>query len=343
MPKPSHTPPVIAIIGCGAIAERFHLPALARHPAVLERLILVDPIVERARELASTYKIATVATDYREVLKTVGGAVLAVPPSLHYSISLDCIRNGVHVLCEKPLAESSAQVHEIFSEAEKSGVAVLVNNTRRLYPSSRKVHLMLREGEIGRPRYLEFYEGEEFDWPSASGFYFGLHGSRKGVLLDKGAHILDLVCWWLGGKPRLISYEDDSLGGSEAVAKLSFEFGGCRGKVHLSWLSKLNNFFRIQGESGSIEGGIFDWRSITMLSSTGKKVRIRTDSEQHALSDFGMAIIDNFLGIITECAQPVVSPRDVADSITLIEECYASRSRFAMPWHNTLHRIAHEQ
>ncbi len=339
--KEAHgSPPAIAIIGCGAIAESFNLPALARHPAVLERSILVDRDAERARQLARQYGIARVVADYRDVLKDVDGAVIAVPHHLHHPIALECIRNDVHVLCEKPLAESACQVQEIIDEARKSGVAVLVNNTRRLYPSSTKVHQLIQEGHIGRPRYLEFYEGEEYDWPSASGFYFGSRGSARGVLLDKGAHVLDLVCWWLGGKPRLVSYEDDSLGGSEAVAKLSFEYGDCRCKVHLSWLSKLRNCFRIEGESGSIDGGIYDWRSVSIVSRTGRKTIIRTDSECRTLSDFGKAIIDNFLGVISEGVQPVVSPRDVADSITLIEECYADRSRFEMPWYDTLHRIA---
>ena len=160
------------------------------------------------------------------------------------------------------------------------------------------------------------------------------------MLLDKGAHVLDLVCWWLGGKPRLTSYEDDSFGGSEAVAKLSFEACDFRGKVHLSWLSKLQNSFRIQGESGSIEGGIYDWRTLNVSSRSGRKEIIRTNTELREISDLSSLLIDNFLNVITQGAPPLVSPGDVIDSIALIEECYARRARFAMPWHDTLQRIA---
>ncbi len=338
--KASSTPPTIALIGCGAITKSFHLPALARYAAVVERAILVDRDVGRARELAHQYGITRVAGECREILNTVDGVIVATPHHLHHTISLDCVRNGVHVLCEKPLAESVHEIQEILTEAGRAGVSVSVNNTRRLYPSSQKIPQLIAEGQIGRPISVEFLEGAEFDWPSASGFYFASNGMGRGVLLDKGAHVLDLVCWWLGGKPGIISYEDDSLGGAEAVAELSFEFGDCRGKVHLSWLSKLRNSFRIRGKSGSIEGGIYDWRSLTIRSNTGRKSIIRTDSEHRTLSDFGKTIIDNFLAIITEGAQPLVSALDVADSIALIEECYARRSRFAMPWHDTLYRIS---
>ena len=330
----------IAIVGCGAISRTFHLPALARHPAVIEKLILVDTNIDAAKTLARDYGISQVATNYREVLATVAGVIVAAPHRLHHAVSLDCVRNGVHVLCEKPLAESIPQVEEIITEAEKSGVTVSVNNTRRLYPSSQKIQQLISQGHIGRPVSLEFSEGEEYGWPSASGFYFGARSSAKGVLLDRGAHVLDLICWWLGGKPRLTSYEDDSLGGSEAVAKLSFETGDCRGKVHLSWLSKLNNSFRIKGESGSIEAGIYDWRTLRVGLRSGKEEIIRANTQCREISDLSRLLIDNFVNVITQGAQPLVSPGDVVNSIALIEECYARRARFAMPWHDALQRIA---
>lgn len=335
--------PVIAVIGCGAIAQSAHLPALARHRPVLERLILVDRDLERATRLARQYEINRIEADYRDVLHKLDGAVVAVPHDLHHSISIDCIKNGIHVLCEKPLAESAAQVHEICIEAEKSGVTVSVNNKRRRFPSSKKVNEMLRQGEIGQPQGMEFSEGEEYDWPITSGFCFGSRGSGKGVLLDKGAHVLDLVCWWLGGKPKLISYEDDSLGGSEAVAKLSFVVGECRGQVHLSWLSKLRNAFRIQGESGSIEGGIFDWRDVTIVSRNGRKTEIRGDSDFTTIADVNKELIDNFLDVIHNRARPLIAAHEVVDSIALIEECYSKRSRFAMPWDDTLYRFSNEE
>lgn len=338
--KTSGNVPVIAIIGCGAIAESFHLPALARHPTVRKNLILVDRNLERAQALATRYGVGAYCRDYQEILKTIDGAVIAVPHALHYSIALDCVRNGVHVLCEKPLAESMAQLNEIVTEAERTAVAVSVNNNRRLFPSFRKVQQLIASRDIGSIRHLEICHGEKFDWPSATASYFGAHSSGKGVLLDTGAHIVDLVCWWLGGKPGVICYEDDSLGGSEAVAKLSFKYGDCTGRIHLSWLSKLQNSFRIRGEWGSIEGNTYDWRTITVGSRSGKRTKIRARTEFRDLSDLGRMLIDNFLDIISKGVHPLVSPRDVMDSVALIEECYACRGRFAMPWHDVLHRIA---
>ena len=337
--KADDSPVTIAIIGCGAIAESFHLPALARHPTVRKNLILVDRNLERAQALAARYDVEAYCRDYQEILKKIDGAVIAVPHALHYEISLDCVRSGVHVLCEKPLAESIVHLNEIVTEAKRVGVAVAVNNNRRLFPSFRKVQQLIASGEIGSTRHLEICHGEKFDWPSATASYFGAHSSGKGVLLDIGAHVLDVACWWLGGKPRLISYADDSFGGAEAVERLSFEHGTCRGEVHLSWLTKLKNLYRVHGEFATIEVGIYDWRSVSVVSRTGKPVRIRTNSGQHKFSDLANVVLDNFLDVIRYGHKPLVTAHDVAGSIELINECYSARSRFQIPWHDTLERI----
>jgi predicted dehydrogenase len=331
--------PTVAVIGCGAIASMRHVPELAKHPGVAERLVLVDQDLDRARELARAFRVASVAADYRDVLAGVDGVVIALPHHLHCRVALDCLRAGVHVLCEKPLAESAADVAELVAAAEQSHVTLAVNNTRRLFPPSIKVHELLRAGAIGAVRFLGYYDGAKYGWPSASGFAFGLRGTGKGVLLDVGAHVLDLVCWWLGRQPQVTTYADDSFGGSEAVAKVSFTDGEARGEVHLSWLAKLRNGFRIEGETGSIVGSVYDWHAVDLVSRSGKRRRIPLDSRIRTSSDAGRLVVENFLGVIQSGRPPLVSGQDVAPSIAMIEECYARRRRFDMPWHDDWEHI----
>jgi predicted dehydrogenase len=332
--------PAVAVVGCGAIAAALHVPTLAKHPELRERLVLVDRDLDRARRLAHEFGVASVAADYRDVLARVDGVVIALPHHLHFGVAVECLRAGVHVLCEKPLAESAAEVAELVAAAEQSRVTLAVNNTRRLFPPSKKVHELLSQGEIGAVRFLGYYDGAKYDWPSASGFAFGLQGTGKGVLLDVGAHVLDLVCWWLGHQPKVTAYADDSFGGSEAVARLSFADGGgggdggAHGEVHLSWLAKLRNGFRIEGEAGSIVGSVYDWRALELASRSGKRKLIPLNSHVRTTSDVGRLVVENFLDVIRSGRSPLVSGQDVAASIAMIEECYARRRRFDMPWHD---------
>ena len=330
------TAPAIAVIGCGAIARSAHVPALAQHPRVRARTILVDQDRARANALAGEFGIATTAADYRDVLPDVQGAVIALPHHLHFPVALDCLRAGVPVLCEKPLAASATEGAQLVAAAKRARVGLAVNHIRRLFPPSQAVRYLLHQGAIGTVRFIGYYDGAKYDWPAASGFAFGLRSGGKGVLFDIGAHVLDLICWWLGRPPRVTDYIDDSCGGSEAVAKVSFadEHGTLRGEVHLSWLAKLQNGFRIEGDEGTITGSIFDFESlhVTSKSNGTRRKTVPITTRVRSLADIAPLIMENFLAVIAGDEEPLVPGRDVVPSIGLIEECYARRRRFPMPW-----------
>lgn len=322
----------LALIGCGAISEAFHLPALREHSERVERLVLVDPDGQRARGLASQFPNSEVAGHHAGVLPDVDGAIVASPPHTHHSIAIACVEHGVPVLCEKPLSESAAKARELVSAAHDHGVEVAVNNTRRLYPANRRIKEMLAGGILGNVRRLEFAEGERFEWPAVSDFYFGPESDGRGVLLDKGAHVLDLACWWLGEKPRVVSFRDDYMGGTEAMCRLDFEADECSGTVVLSWLRKLENTFRVSGEQGTVETTVFGWDSITHRDERGRERTVRPSGERHVKADFASMLIENFLDVAGGEAEPFVPAASVQHSIELIEDCYEARERFDMPW-----------
>jgi predicted dehydrogenase len=327
--------PRIALVGCGAIAESFYMPVLAGDRALRKNLILVDKDEIRAASLAEKYGVANWSTDYAKVVSKVEGAVIATPPHLHYEMVMAFLRAGTHVLCEKPLAESRRHVDEMIKLAGENKVEILVNNTRRLFPSYRKVKELIASGAIGRVKSVQYYEGAEFSWPTVSGFYSNAKAAGpKGVLLDRGAHVLDLICWWLEAKPNLLSYYDDSFGGCEALATVRFEFEMGQGEVMLSWFNRLQNCYVIQGERGFIEGEISDWQRLTMKSDTEGRLQDLVLRPRVSESDFANQLLDNFRGVLAGEDKPIVSAAGVADSIAWIEECYANRRRFEMPWMN---------
>jgi predicted dehydrogenase len=339
-PTPGASIPRIAVIGCGAIARTAHLPALVKHPELVPRLVLVDHTEERARALADEFGIPRTATDYAGVLADVDGVVVTVPHHLHYRISMDCLRAGKHVLCEKPLAESPAEAREMIAAAEASGVTLSVNHTRRLYPSNRRVHQLVREGAIGKLRRIQFFWGEKFDWPAASGFYFGVGGAPHGVMLDKGPHALDLVCWWLGGKPEVVSVLDDSFGGGEAMISLALQHESCVVDAQFSFLSRYPNTFTLEGDSGRIEGSLYDFRVFDLVTPGGARRRIKLETPARSIDDFAFEMMDNFLAVIRGTERPLVPATDILDNVILIDECYARRQRYDMPWHECWRRVA---
>ena len=101
--------PRMALIGCGAIAESFHVPALESRSTLRGRVVPVDPNIDRAERMARRLGASRVASDYREVLGSVDGVIVATPHSQHVPIALECLRQKIHVLCEKPVAETPEQ------------------------------------------------------------------------------------------------------------------------------------------------------------------------------------------------------------------------------------------
>lgn len=331
----------MAVIGCGAITEALHLPALSRHPDVISRAICVDPNLDRAQAMATKFGASRAVERYEDVIGDIDGAIVAVPPSLHYGVTLSLVNRQVNVLCEKPLTETGEQARDVIARAAQTGAALCVNNYRRLYPSSIKTKELIETGALGTVRQFEFSWGEKFDWPAASGSYFGLAAGGRGVLADKGSHLLDLACWWLGGKPDITSYEDDSMGGTEAAATLKFRIKECEGVLRLSWLSRYENTFEIEGDRATVTGHLFDWNTLGLqMSGSADRRTLRLPTAAKIPEDLGSSMIDNFLDVLRGHAVPVVAGADVLPSIELIDECYARRRRMSLPWYDSWRRIA---
>lgn len=323
--------PRIALIGCGAIAESYYLPALARHPRVLEALILVDQNIDRARKLGEAFNVKQPFADYRELLNKADGVIIALPTLLHHPISMEFLSRGVPVLCEKPLAESADKAVEMIELAHKMGVALATNYQQRLWPQFVKVKELISDRSLGEPVRIKYQAGDKFNWPTVSGFYFNAGGIGRGILLDRGAHALDHICWWLGGKPKIVVSQNDSFGGIDAVAHVKFEHNKCLGEVKLSWLSNYPGKFVVEFERGSIEGEIYYPQSVLMKTGTGPQKRVKLKSKTYKA--LGYRMVDNFIGVVVGSEKPLVSGSDVLDSISFTDECYTSATRFEMPWY----------
>jgi len=326
-------PPKIALIGCGAIAKEYYLPALTRDTYILNNLVLVDSHRERAQKLATKFEVARYIVDYHEVLDEVEGVIIAVPTHLHHPITMEFLSRGVHVLCEKPLAESANKARMMVEQARKTGVALAVNYLQRLIPSFAKVKELLAEKTLGEPLSITYFVGEEFKWPTVSGFYFNSPISSGGVLRDRGAHVFDHICWWLGEKPKLVSSQNDAFGGREAVAYVQFEHQKCIGEVKLSWLASFPCRFMVECERGTIEGDVYDYQSILLKRGVGQNQRINLKSRDKTKVDIACKVVANFMRVVKNNELPLVSGSDVLDSIKFIDECYEAATRFDMPWY----------
>ena len=324
--------PQIALVGCGAVSEKYFLPTFSRYPNCAEALVLVDTNLRQAAALGEKFGIRRIVERYDGLPGSVDAAVIATPHHLHAPMSIDFLKAGTHVLVEKPLAMSLAEAERMIAAADESGRILMVNNCRRLFSSYRHVKSILDARELGAVRSIRMEDGSPFEWPSVSGFYTLDSKNARGVLFDRGAHTLDILCYWLGKAPEVVLAEYDSFGGAEALFKLKLSADGVDVNTRFSRLFRLENRYVITCDNGTISGGMFDWSRIE-LEQGGRREEVLTGQKGMVYEDILRELIDNFVAAASGLGEPVFPASDVAPSIGVIQQAYDKASRFVLPWY----------
>ncbi len=138
----------IAVIGAGLIG-RTHVRLAAAEPAC-DLVAIVDPAPEAealARQVGASWY-----ADVQALLaaEAIDGAIVAVPNALHLPVGRACAAAGVHMIVEKPVADTVAAGLELVEAAEAAGVRMLVGHHRRYDPAVQDARTILQSGELGR-------------------------------------------------------------------------------------------------------------------------------------------------------------------------------------------------
>lgn len=191
-----------AIVGCGRIAER-HAEQINRI-AVLHAVC--DKIESRANSLGQKYG-STVYTDFSELLKSESELdVISVctPNGLHAEHSIMAFRNGLHVLCEKPMSISVYDCGEMIKEAEKANKRLFVVKQNRYNPPVSAIKKALDENRLGRVLSVQLncFWNRNTDYYNQSDW----KGTKKldgGTLFTQFSHFIDLLYWMFGDIKRV--------------------------------------------------------------------------------------------------------------------------------------------
>jgi predicted dehydrogenase/nucleoside-diphosphate-sugar epimerase len=326
----------IGVIGCGAIAELYHLPALVANPRTKAGIALADPNNARLEAMGVQFTAACTCTDYHQLIGQVDGVIIATPPALHFPVAKFFLEQGIPVLCEKPLSESSQEVESLMEISKRTGAALAVNQTRRFFPTYGKIRELIAQGVLGRLESITYHDGNDFNWPAASPHHF--QPGAKGAWSDTGVHLLDSICYWIGATPRLVRSQNDSFGGPEAMATVNLEHQGCQIEIKVSRYDRMMNGFKIVGSEGSIEAEAEDWDEFTVKFHDGRSRRYKCASNRLKYNDFAAPMVENLIQIISENAAPTVAGASVLGTIRLLEQAYESAQPYSMPWNAHLKR-----
>lgn len=326
----------VALVGCGAVSEILYAPALGRlaQQGLVATTTLVDPNPARIAIVQGILPGARSAATLETALSSgaVDLAIIAAPHRRHADQAVACLNASVAVLCEKPMATSTAECDRMIEAADRANRLLAVGHFRRFFPCCQIIKTMIATGTLGAVRSFTVLEGETYSWPAQSASFFTRQEAGGGVLIDAGAHTIDLLLWWLGDVARL-TYQDDAMGGVEinSVIKLTMA-GGASGTVQLSRDWPLPNRYRIDCERGwvtyicdavdRIEWGFHDRADVmeSRISPSPSFMECFVNQLRH--------VIDAIHG------RPslVVSGREARKTVALIEACYQNRTLLDMPW-----------
>lgn len=184
--------PNIAIIGLGYWGPNLVRNFQAAKDAEVKLVIDLDTKrLERIQNMYPSVDISQRAEDALE-RNDIDAVVLATPINTHYPLAKAALLAGKHVLVEKPLATSRAEVLELIELAEKMKKVIMVDHTFLYTGAVRKIRSMVEGGEIGELQYFD-----------STRINLGLFNPRWSVIWDLAVHDLSIFDYISGGKKVL--------------------------------------------------------------------------------------------------------------------------------------------
>lgn len=189
----------VGIIGCGAIANSAHIPSyMACEDAEIK--YFCDVIKEKAEKTAEKWGCGTAIEDYNIILNDpeIEAVSVCTPNLMHKTISIDALRAGKHVLCEKPAARIYSEALEMQKVQHETGKVLNIGVVNRFNTAVNEVRRRIMDGELGEVYHVFVNFRSHRSIPGIGGAFTTKAISGGGVLIDWGVHRIDLVMYCLG-------------------------------------------------------------------------------------------------------------------------------------------------
>jgi predicted dehydrogenase len=313
------TPPLrVVLVGLGAIANAY-VQAMTR-VASLRLVAAVDPD-ERARAaLAAVPTFASLQALFAAGIAFDAALVLA-PPAHHEPLTLELLRAGAHVLCEKPLAPKVAAAERMLAAARTAGRVLMMGSKFRYTADVAHAHALLVDGCCGDVVMYENVFCSHVDmtrrWNSDPVI------SGGGVLIDNGCHSVDLARYLLGPIARvqtMFGRRTQAISVEDTARILFSSESGALGSIDLSWSvhKETDAYVRIHGTKGTLEVG---WKGSRWKPVNGAWQAFGSGYDKIAAFAGQLA---NFAACVRGAEPPTIGDADALASVVVIDCAYRS-------------------
>jgi len=239
------------VVGPGKIARKFASDLKLVHEA--ELTAVGSRNLKRAQEFADEFDVPHVFGSYEELFQSPEVDVLyvATPHNFHKDLAIRAMENGKHVLCEKPLGISRAEVTEMLAASKQNNVFLMEAMWSRFNPTIQKVKQMVDDGELGKLAYLHadfaFYALDR-----------GLDSRllnpelASGSVLDIGIYPIFLSYLLLGMPDKILATSNFHPNGTELQTSMIFDYEQAQAVLYSGLTSRSSMIAEISCTDGEL-------------------------------------------------------------------------------------------
>lgn len=324
-----------AIVGCGRIAQRH-----AEHISKRGQLVAVcDVIKDKALQLATMYG-AKAYTSYAEMLaneSSIDVIAICSPNGLHAQHSIEGLKAGFHVLCEKPMGLSVKECGEMIQAAERANKRLFAIKQNRYNPPVAAVKEIIDAGKLGIVTSIQL----SCFWNRNKDYYANSWKGTKdldgGTLFTQFSHFIDLLYWIIGDVEEVAAYmgnfAHEGIIEFEDTGVVILKFtNGAIGTVNYtvnSFDKNMEGSLTIFGEKGTVKiGGQYlnelEYQQI-------QDYRIENLPEGNKANNYGNytgsmsnhdKVYDNLIDVLTNNAPITTSSYEGMKTVEIIEKIY---------------------
>ncbi|HKL79823.1 MAG TPA: Gfo/Idh/MocA family oxidoreductase [Mobilitalea sp.] len=331
----------VAIVGTGNISTS-HIKGYLSFPERCRIVAMVDIYPEKAQAKVEEYglKDAKVYSNHTEILGREDIDIVSVctPPYVHAGISIDCMKAGMNVLCEKPMASSLEECDAMLKAAEDMNKVLGIVAQNRFRTPIMNLKKTLDTGMIGKTVWVDV---ESHWWRGQSYYDLWWRGTWEkesgGCTLNHAVHHIDMLNWMMGGVPKKVNAvlgnvsHDNSEVEDISVAVLQYD-NGAMGRITSSLVH--------HGEEQKIEfhgtkARIAAPWNVTASESKSNGFPVKNEQLEEQLEKFYSELpkltneahtgeIEDVLSAIENGTKPLITGESGRNTIELITAIYKS-------------------
>ena len=328
----------IAIVGTGNIANA-HVQAYLQFPERCHIAYLVDIVPEKARRMREKYGLdAKVMDDHQALLplQDIDLVDVCTPPYVHAQISINCLRSGKNVVCEKPMAASLEECDQMLRARDESGKRLSIIAQNRFRQPIRNLKALLDSGLAGPVRCAQV---DSFWWRGHCYYDLWWRGTWEkeggGCTLNHAVHHIDMLLWMMGLPQRVTSVLANTAHDNAEVEDLSvsiLQYPGALAQLTASVVHHGEEQQLVfQCEKAKLAAPFSCYASLSM----GNGFPQRNEALEKEIADFAAALppiryeghtgqLENILTVLEQNAPVAIGGEDGRRTIELITAVYKS-------------------